>query len=137
MAAYILCLGSNDGDRRLHILAAARRLGSIAKNLTMSELYELPSCTGIGSPYINAVAALETDMPRESLAMFLKSVEKDEGRTPESKAEGRIPLDIDIVIANGRILREDDFSRSYFLQGYNQLVAKGIINPKTNLTAES
>ena len=51
----------------------------------------------------------------------LKELERNQGRTPELKIQGIVPIDIDVVIWNDEIVRMRDYEQDYFSQGYRQL----------------
>ncbi|MDE7145874.1 MAG: hypothetical protein K2O30_06970 [Duncaniella sp.] len=55
----------------------------------------------------------------------MKSWESDHGPTQGATFEGIIPIDLDLVIWDSRIMRPKDFERHYFNQGYRELLAKG------------
>ena len=48
-------------------------------------------------------------------------MEKAHGRTPESKLSCKIPLDIDIVVCNGEIIRPQDSKQDYFQTALKEL----------------
>lgn len=125
MHTYILSLGSNDGDRA-HNLAAA--LDALAPFLTgrpeVSDIIETPSVTGFGAPYLNLAARVVTDLEPAELQIALRHSEAALGRTPGSKAAGQIPIDIDIVIADGHILRPADYHTPHFQLCYAQLTQR-------------
>lgn len=60
-----------------------------------------------------------------ALVKFLKDWESLQGRTRVSSEEGVVPIDLDLVIFDSRILRPKDFERHYFNKGYRELLANG------------
>ena len=64
-------------------------------------------------------------LSQDDLVARLKKWEADHGRTQMKTFEGVIPIDIDLVIWDSRILRPRDFERHYFNVGYRQLLAQG------------
>ena len=87
-----------------------------------SSIYETVACGSIKSPnYLNAVVKIFTDTDHQELHNVLKTMEKAHGRTPESKLSGKIPLDIDIVVWNGEIIRPQDWKQDYFQTGLKEL----------------
>lgn len=44
------------------------------------------------------------------------------GRHPEDKASGIVPVDIDIVMCDGVVLRQRDYSARHFRTGYEDLL---------------
>lgn len=97
------------------------------ENVKVSSIYDTPALNGVDSNYLNAVLVAMTNMNLEKTTEILKQWEISCGRTSESKLIGSIPIDLDVVVWNGEILRERDFSCQYFRLGYNQLVELGYI----------
>ncbi len=98
-----------------------RWLMSNFDNVTVSDIYEMEAINGVDAPYLNAVAIASTDSPPEAITAKLKQWEKECGRTPSSKSVGIIPMDLDLIIWNGTILRPREFNRAYFSRGYNEI----------------
>ena len=63
--------------------------------------------------FANAVAEVRTAADVDELRRLLKAVEALMGRAPADKGEGRVVVDLDIIIADGRVLRPDDMRRDY------------------------
>lgn len=57
----------------------------------------------------------------QTLQQACKEYELLNGRDGEARKNNRVPIDIDIVMAGETILRETDFSRGFFQQGYRQI----------------
>lgn len=125
MNTAVICIGSNIADKREHVRAALEllkvRFGEMA---AASEIYLCPSHNGIGSDYANCVVRMITDNSLDTSLDTLKEMERNAGRTAESKITGVMPLDIDIVIWNDRILRPYDFERYHFINGCRQIEDK-------------
>ena len=99
--------------------AELQEMGLVAAS---SSIYETVACGSIKSPnYLNAVVKIFTDTDHQELHNVLKTMEKAHGRTPESKLSGKIPLDIDIVVWNGEIIRPQDWKQDYFQTGLKEL----------------
>uniref|UniRef100_A0AB33JEU7 2-amino-4-hydroxy-6-hydroxymethyldihydropteridine diphosphokinase n=1 Tax=Prevotella sp. GTC17260 TaxID=3236796 RepID=A0AB33JEU7_9BACT len=72
---------------------------------------------GIHAPdFQNCLVLGTTEMSLEELNCMLKKVERDCGRTGESKASGRISMDIDVLSYGGKKFHEDDWDRPYVQQ---------------------
>lgn len=127
MINCILGLGSNHGDREAHLRHAFSFLAEICTTAYYSSPYESPAMSGDSIAhkphYLNAVAAIEFDGDIPTLQAMLKACEVMEGRTAEMRAKGGVPLDMDVVIADGEILRPADFRRYFFRQGYEELLS--------------
>ena len=57
----------------------------------------------------------------KELGIF-KQWEIECGRTAVSKQQGVIPIDLDIVVWNGEVIRATDYSRDYVSKGVAQLL---------------
>lgn len=117
MNTAIISLGSNVVGRHEILSRAAAAI--VEMTVTISGFYE--DSTG----YLNAVAVVDTELSHDELRSRFKLMEQAEGRTPASKATGLIPLDIDIVIFNGEILRPYDFDQPYFRRGLEMAGVRG------------
>lgn len=71
-----------------------------------------------GMIYHNAVFELVTTLDKTALTTELKRYEDACGRDRSSLV---IPIDLDLVVYDGEVLRPGDFSHSYFQTGYMQL----------------
>lgn len=122
MVKLVISLGSNSHDRQSQMDFAIRHLKSILKNVLVSSIYETPAINGKDAPYFNAVAFAETDLSIEETTALMKQWEQSCGRTSESKQQGIIPIDLDIVVWDNKIIKERDFIMPYFTKGYKQIV---------------
>jgi 2-amino-4-hydroxy-6-hydroxymethyldihydropteridine diphosphokinase len=79
------------------------------------------SNTSITTPYgntykddfLNQLAFVYTSETKEEIQKQLKSIEKRIGRTATDKVNGKVKIDIDLLIWNEEILKPDDMERSY------------------------
>ena len=117
----ILSIGTNHPDRDSRITDAIQWLTGTFRVQSCSEVYEMPAINGTDRPYLNAVAAIATDTCLPEFIDLLKCYEAQCGRTPQSKAAGVIPIDIDVIIWNDTIMRPREFAYDYFTKGYGQL----------------
>ncbi len=115
---YILCLGSNTPDKARLIVSAQQRLNDFCSTLSSSGVYEAPDESGLGEPYVNVVLRIVCRLDPDSLRRKLKTLEKDFGRTDQSKAKGIMPLDADIIICDSEIIDRYQYGRDYFKKGY-------------------
>lgn len=63
--------------------------------------------------FLNQVAIAYTPECPGEINKAFKQMESRLGRTPESKGRGDIPIDIDLLRWNDRILKPDDLQREY------------------------
>ncbi|MFP2910898.1 2-amino-4-hydroxy-6-hydroxymethyldihydropteridine diphosphokinase, partial [Pyxidicoccus sp. 3LFB2] len=80
-------LGSNEGDRETHLVAALTALSRIdaVAVLGCSSLFD---SAPVGPPqprFLNAVVALECGLPPQRLLCILQQIEKDLGRRREER----------------------------------------------------
>ena len=124
MNRYVISIGSNSADRDIQLAKAIDWLSSIAKSIKASSVYCTESINHVDNEYMNAVAVCESEHSHNDLNDMLKQYEINCGRSKESKLNGVIPIDLDIVIANDIILRPVDYNREYFKIGWNELYAQ-------------
>lgn len=122
MNKMILSLGSNSSDREWQMKQAIKQIKQLFTKVVLSEIYEVAAHNGIDAPYLNAVAVASTNMSLDEVNVACKQWETICGRTPASKIQGVIPIDIDVVAWNGEIVRETDYSREYVAKGIVQLL---------------
>lgn len=106
--AYI-GLGSNLHDPRAQVLKAFEKLGSIAQTraVVLSPLFGSKPFGPVAQPdFVNAVAAVLTQLPALQLLKELRALEKSLGRPPEHTKWGPRIIDLDLLIY-GRERRED------------------------------
>ncbi|MDP8217802.1 MAG: 2-amino-4-hydroxy-6-hydroxymethyldihydropteridine diphosphokinase [Candidatus Theseobacter exili] len=97
--AYI-GLGSNLGDRHDNLKNAVRRIENTRKvNLkALSSIYESrPEGGKAGPDFLNAVAAIETDLSIEELLENTELIEKSMGRVAKGTGANRT-IDLDLLI---------------------------------------
>ncbi|MCE5232180.1 MAG: 2-amino-4-hydroxy-6-hydroxymethyldihydropteridine diphosphokinase [Mizugakiibacter sp.] len=110
--AYV-ALGSNLGDPRAQVL---RGLGALAglpqtRLLRRSPLYLTPPWGIAEQPaFVNAVAALETELSPQALLQALLGIERACGRDRSGPRWGPRTLDLDLLLYGDRVLREDDLT---------------------------
>lgn len=122
--SYVLCLGSNVADREPIISRAIARLEALCSITDSSCIYEAPDDSGLGGPYLNVVLSVIPDLTYEDFRLRLKEMECDFGRNEHSKSIGCMPLDVDIIIWDGKIVDRYQYSREYFQKGFRELQSK-------------
>ncbi|MDE6295020.1 MAG: 2-amino-4-hydroxy-6-hydroxymethyldihydropteridine diphosphokinase [Muribaculaceae bacterium] len=130
---YILSIGTNQNPREEHLRRAVSWLSLISETCFVSTPYTTaPIGKDEGNEckhYLNAVAVIEMDddYTLTTVDRILKAYEAGAGRTAEARAEGRVPIDIDVVIYGDEVVRPKDFDRYFFKQGYEELVSTGVV----------
>ncbi|MGN0237916.1 MAG: 2-amino-4-hydroxy-6-hydroxymethyldihydropteridine diphosphokinase [Lepagella sp.] len=120
MLSVVLSVGSNVGYDE--VKSAVEWLSQELKDFQASTLYRTPALQGVGNPYVNAVVIGMISESCEAFNRRLKEYELSCGRDDAARAAGVVPIDIDIVIVDGNVVRPRDYAHSFFQIGYNQLL---------------
>lgn len=109
---FLILLGSNLSDAKAMIDNALAWLQTRFEVVEASPMLE--SCDSTGKTdltYVNAVAEIRADISNEALNAELKAYEAARGRRHGVK---EVAIDLDIVVADGRILRVKDYQSTHF-----------------------
>jgi 2-amino-4-hydroxy-6-hydroxymethyldihydropteridine diphosphokinase len=114
MTVGYLGLGSNVGDRRAHLQAAADTLpGHGVAVLASSSVYETEPVGEVldQRAFFNAVLRVRTDLGPEALLDACKAVERERGRVLAGEAgyvrHGPRPLDVDLLLLGDEPYRSE------------------------------
>ncbi|HLL02395.1 MAG TPA: 2-amino-4-hydroxy-6-hydroxymethyldihydropteridine diphosphokinase [Myxococcaceae bacterium] len=101
-------LGSNEGDREAHLVAALQALSRIdaVAVLRCSSLFDSAPVGPSQPRFLNAVVALECCLPPLRLLTILKRIEEDLGRRRDGTRWGPRPIDLDILVWDGEVVAE-------------------------------
>lgn len=121
MNKVLLSIGSNAPDRARRMEEAIGWLCGELHDCSASPVYETPEYSGRYPAYFNCVAEGLTAFGADEFNRRLKDYERSCGRTAESKLTGVVPVDFDLVMFNGDMLRPVEFGREYFAIGYRML----------------
>ena len=117
----VISLGSNLTPRQRRVEEAMHWLQEVLDGYSASSIYETPEIHGHGRPYMNAVVEGEVSLEPDEFNRMLKRYEEQNGRDAEARSRGEVPIDLDLVVADGDILRPRDYARSFFRIGYDQI----------------
>ena len=127
-----LGLGSNVGDRRGNLMAAAEALGA----RRMSSLYETaPQGEVLDQPdFLNAVVEIESELGPEELLEWCKAIEAELGRRAGGVRHGPRPIDVDILLLGDleyeserlRIPHRDLETRRFVLEPLRELAPERV-----------
>lgn len=117
----ILCAGSNIEPRKENVEHCISWLNTVLQDAEYSDIYETPEIHGFGATYANAVIQGRISMEMSEFDHMLKKYEIISGRDEAARCRMEVPIDIDIVVWNGRVIREMDFRQSFFQIGYQIL----------------
>ena len=122
MPRLIISVGSNYNDRHESVRKAVEWLSSHLKNFTCSDIYETPHAFDKkGSPYMNCVVAGESELTSDSFENLCKGYELQAGRDGKARQAGIVPIDIDVVVSDGEIVRQRDFTQQFFQKGLREI----------------
>ena len=121
MNFVVLSLGSNSADKIQKMKTCINDLKTVFVDVKVSRVYETEALNGIDNNYLNAVLSGYCDESFDVIKSRMKQYEIDSGRTKESKLKGDVSIDVDIVLWNGDIIKENDFKQSYFQIGWNEI----------------
>lgn len=125
MNKVVISIGSNSSDREWQMANGIKWLQKSLSHIKCSSLYNTRAANGKDDDYLNAVIAGDSALNREDLEKMMKQYETVCGRTAYSKISGVIPIDIDIVMWEDKVLRERDYLQEYFQIGWKQLMENG------------
>jgi 2-amino-4-hydroxy-6-hydroxymethyldihydropteridine diphosphokinase len=116
-----LSIGSNQ-DREASIRGAVADLRSAFGNLVLSSVYESPAEGFAGEPFLNLVAAFDTDKTVAEIDRVLRTIEDGHGRVRGPDKFAPRTLDIDLLTygqaigtLDGRELPRDEILRYAFV----------------------
>ena len=122
MAKALISLGANTIDKKQRLTDTIVAIAQIAFIEAQTPIYETAAEGSVATlPYANALILIETSAEYEVLRVTFKQWERNAGRTAESKAQGLIPLDIDIVTWNDHVIKERDMEFEYMKLGMKLL----------------
>lgn len=140
-----VAFGSNLGDRRAHILAAAARIAELLSDFRLSTIIETAP-VGAGTeddpPYLNAVGVGESALSAREILDALQAIESAAGRTrPRPNAPRTLDLDLILVgeeivdrAGEGLQVPHPRFRERRFVLGPLAELAPDLRDPVTGLT---
>lgn len=120
----IICIGSNFNPY-INIQKAVIRISDLFPDTlwgkTVITIPEGSDNNALTPKYHNIAASFTTSMNLESIKTVFKEIEKACGRTPSSKTTGLIPLDIDVLIYDNKVIKPKDLESGYVTQALSLL----------------
>jgi len=104
-------LGSNLATPVAQIKEAKQAINALSgiQETAFSSLYRSPPMGPQDQPdYVNAVMAVETDLPALELLRCLQKIELDHGRVRKDERWGARTLDLDILLYGEQIINQPD-----------------------------
>jgi 2-amino-4-hydroxy-6-hydroxymethyldihydropteridine diphosphokinase len=112
----ILSLASNCQQQQ-NLAEARKRLGQVLFDLSYTkELWSEPFHASPDKPsslYLNQLLYARTELQAADLNEKLKKTEADMGRTPQLRAQGIVPIDLDLLLHDGTRYHLPDWERPY------------------------
>jgi len=103
----IIILGSNLNPEE-NLKKAIEKINEKYEVIDESKvLITLPRTKKYKNHFLNQAIKILSDEYYEDSVRFFKQIEQELGRTPEGKAQGLIPIDIDFVFWNEEAMRDD------------------------------
>ncbi len=136
-----VALGSNVGDRRAHLEAAARRLGLLLREPRLSTFIETdPVGVGAQPTFLNAALAGLTSLRARALLDALLAIEREGGRERPFPGAPRT-IDLDLVLYGAHCIDEPHLTvphprfreRRFVLEPLAE-VAPDMVDPVTGRT---
>lgn len=119
MHTAVLCVASNtDAWQSTIDDFRAKVQARIDTSAEFSAVYSTLSTTDGITPYHNMVGRICCEPGIEELNALMKQWEREAGRVAGSKS---VPLDVDIVLFDGEVIRQRDYAQEYFQTGYRAL----------------
>ncbi|HKJ76353.1 MAG TPA: 2-amino-4-hydroxy-6-hydroxymethyldihydropteridine diphosphokinase [Gammaproteobacteria bacterium] len=106
MARVYVSIGSNI-DRERHVAAGVAELRAEFANLACSTVYETEAVGFDGDPFYNLVVAFDTDRDIHAVAALLRAIEDRHGRTRAGPRFSARTLDLDLLLYDDAVVRED------------------------------
>ncbi len=115
MNNYIISVSANyNAHENLELVQ--RLLQSEFDDVEFSSCIEtVPFGVGYKSNFINMVVSLFSELSLDEINFKCKSIETDFGRTDELKNQKIVPIDLDVIIIGGKVIR-DDYYRFPFIK---------------------
>ncbi|WP_321331256.1 2-amino-4-hydroxy-6-hydroxymethyldihydropteridine diphosphokinase [uncultured Bacteroides sp.] len=127
MYTCIVCIGSNY-DKEINLRLARRRLTELFSSVRFAdEEYTKPLHLFNPALFFNQLVRFSTEKEASVVILQLKTIEKEAGRKPEDKMEEKVKLDIDLLMYDGTVLKQEDMNRKYVIDGLRQLLGKDIL----------
>ena len=101
-------------DCEANLKSAVSLLRAYFGSIRFSEaIYTEPIGLSDSGLFLNQVAVAGTNASLEEVRRAVKAMEKRLGRMSDSKQKGKIPIDIDLLLWNGTILKPADWEKEY------------------------
>lgn len=123
-----LTLGSN-WDAASHMSMARQLLEQheqVFNHLQFSPLMQTQAVGQVytGTQFLNQVVRFTTSLSATEVTHRLKETEVRMGRKASDKQQGKVIIDIDLIVFDSLILKPADYARPYFTEGMEALLSQ-------------
>lgn len=109
----VVMAGSNC-DAGESISCAFEALSRVFSDFVAGEAVRTPAVgEGYHGEFVNRAASFTSSRTASEVKGVLKNLEYEAGRRPGDKQRGVMPLDLDLLIFDGRVLKPSDMERDY------------------------
>jgi len=151
MSVAYLGLGSNQGNRSMHLRAAVEGLAAVDPVTVTagSSMYETEAHT-VGPDeeqprFLNAVVEAEVTCAPETLLRIAKRLEREAGRDVDEERWAPRPLDVDLLVVGDMTRRTDDLTlphprlgeRRFVLRPWADLAPNLVVPPPFEATVQA
>lgn len=124
MHTYIICIGSNYHSAE-NVAMARRELSELFPDIQYAEVETTkPFLFPSSSMFLNQVATFKSGETPDAVDAHLKQIEISAGRMPIHKQEGKVILDLDLLICDSVVMKPADMDREYIIKGIEYLNSK-------------
>ena len=116
MYNYIVTIGCNTDNGEETIEQAKWMMRVYFPTVLFTRMLRNPAI-GMGEnahDFYNALVCVRAHMTESKVNSICKAMQLLLGNTDEKRSKGIIAFDADVVIANGKIIRQKDYEREYF-----------------------
>jgi 2-amino-4-hydroxy-6-hydroxymethyldihydropteridine diphosphokinase len=106
MNTAIVLLGSNSNPNEM-LEQAKEKLSAFYEIISESSILQTKAKGKYKYDFSNQAIKILSDEPAEATRFVFKQIETELGRTPESKKDGIMPIDIDFIIWNDVVVDND------------------------------
>lgn len=103
-----IMIGSNTGDRKVHIDNAVAALREYVGDIIVTHDIDNRDFTGVGPDYLNRMISGTTLLPLSRLQTAVKEIETRLGRDRSNPAI--VAIDIDIVVYDDTIIKPSEYT---------------------------
>ena len=109
MSRVFVGVGSNEGERLVHISGALQALGAI-EGVRLVQVAPIIETEPLGGPpqglYLNTVVEIDTALEPFTLLQALQRIEQRGGRRPKAQRWASRPIDLDLLLYGDRVINE-------------------------------